>query len=131
MFSGCCTRKKPHIHPEPWIFFVWNCTFTFLRHFFRAADLKVPEIVRTNCLMLSDCYILAIKASVAHSCMALAHAETIFEGLLQVVGIKLIKFYTELSHSAWICTCREIDGTTDVLWELKGRGLVFMKPKGL
>lgn len=84
-------QKKHHIHISirPWIFFESNHAFTFLRHFFRATDLKIPEIVRTKYLMLSVCYSLAIKASVAYSWMALAHAETILEGLLQVAGIKL------------------------------------------
>lgn len=68
----------------PWIFFESNYAFTFLKHFFR-----VPEIVRTKCLILSDFYSLAIKVSVAYSWMVMASAEKIFEGVLQVAGIKL------------------------------------------
>lgn len=100
-----------------WIFFESNYAFTFSRHFFEATDLTVPEIVRMKCVVLSDCYSLAIKACAAYSCVALAHAEAIFEGLLQVARIKMFRSSFKLSCLIGLefVLGREQDGTTDAV----------------
>lgn len=86
--QGVTPENMLHLHT---LSFLWVklCLFT-KAYFFNAIDLNVPGIIRMACLILSDWYGLTIIIiNVAYPCVAWGYAEIMFEGLLQVVGIKL------------------------------------------
>lgn len=82
-------RSRSHVLSVFGLLWVKLCLYIIKTYFFRATDLKVPEIIRMTCFMLSDWYSLTIKINVAFPCVAWGHPEIMFEGLLRVVGINL------------------------------------------